>query len=379
MGLIGITLGDPTGVGPEILVRALTRTDDELGRENFLIIGSELPVLRAARKLRTTLDCRKVRLPLPEKLPRVALVEPTVPRAPFEQVALRAVPYGSGVASGRARSKVAGPLDYPKHLSPGKPDASSGRLSLAYLELAGALAIEGRLSALVTLPLSKSAVAQEFPGFTGHTEYLRERTAALLVRMMLAAGNLHVTLATTHLPVSEVASHLTVAGISDTIKITHDFLESQLGRPPSIVVCALNPHAGDSGLLGSEENEIIAPACLDAQNRGCNCSGPHPADAALAKAAGGEYDAAVAMYHDQALIALKLLYPNRGANITLGLPFVRTSPLHGTGFDIAGKGIASEDSLMDALSWAVRLARSGKGGKGGKKHPGNKKPQVNTG
>lgn len=332
-GPIGITLGDPAGVGPEVLVKALARSAPDFQSEDFLIIGSEEPILHAAEILCTPIKYEKVSLPLLStegELPHIALVEPAQ-------------------------------AQFPKHLSPGNPDASSGWLSFKYLELATTLAIEVSLAALVTLPLSKSIVAQEFPRFRGHTEYLQERTASSLVRMMLGREDFWIALVTTHRPLREVASHLTVAGVCDTIKITHDFLTGQLGKPPSIVVCALNPHAGDSGLLGSEENDIIAPACLEAKAHGCNCEGPYPADTALAMTAAGEYNAAVAMYHDQALIALKLHCPNRGANITLGLPFVRTSPLHGTGFDIAGKGIAREDSFIDALRLAIRLTRKQKG------------------
>ena len=176
--------------------------------------------------------------------------------------------------------------------------------------------------------------------------------------VMLSAGGLRIALVTTHCPLSEVARRLTSQGVSDTIRITHEALTPVLGREPAIVVCALNPHAGDSGLLGVEESEIITPGVIAAENHGIRCVGPYPADAALAMTARGEYDAAVAMYHDQALIALRLKAPNEGVNVTLGLPFVRTSPLHGTGYDIAGRGSAVENSLVDALKYAVGLARN---------------------
>jgi 4-hydroxythreonine-4-phosphate dehydrogenase len=213
----------------------------------------------------------------------------------------------------------------------------------------------------VTLPVSKSLIARTVPDFRGHTEYLQDRAGATEVRMMLGTEGLWITLVTTHHPMSEVAAHITPRAVSGTIRMTHEALRTRLGRPPSIVVCALNPHAGDSGLLGSEETEVIGPGIADASARGCHCVGPYPADVALSMTADGEYDAAVAMYHDQALIALKLAAPNEGSNITLGLPFVRTSPLHGTGFDIAGRGIAVENSFVEALKSAIDLARAGSG------------------
>lgn len=326
---IGITLGDPAGVGAEILVKALAEAGaDDLG-ERFLIIGNEEPLRHASGAVGVSI--RYVKVPLPEdwdkaRLPDIALVEP--PDAAF-----------------------------PEHVRPGRPGADAAWLSFKYLELGARLALDGRLRALVTLPVSKSLIARKVPDFRGHTEYLQEVSGAPEVRMMLGTEDLRITLVTTHLPLSEIARALTPVKVSSTIRITHEALAPRLGRAPSIVVCALNPHAGDSGLLGSEESDIITPGIIDASNRGCHCAGPYPADTALAMTANGEYDAAVAMYHDQALIALKLARPNEGANITLGLPFVRTSPLHGTAFDIAGKGIAVENSLIDALRSAVDMTR----------------------
>ncbi len=324
---VGITLGDPAGVGPEILVKAFVESGVADWDSSFLIIGSEKPLQQACRALGVSLDYEKLSLPLPEKFPGVALVEPAE-------------------------------ADYPEDLAPGRPDARSGRLSFQYLELGASLALEGKLLALVTLPVSKSLIARMVPGFRGHTEYLQERSGAADVRMMLGTEGLWITLVTTHCPMNEVAAHITPKAVSGTICMTHETLRTRLGRPPSIIVCALNPHAGDAGLLGSEETEVIAPGIADASGRGCHCDGPYPADVALSMTADGEYDAAIAMYHDQALIALKLAAPNEGSNITLGLPFVRTSPLHGTGFDIAGRGIAVENSFVEALKSAIDLAKA---------------------
>jgi 4-hydroxythreonine-4-phosphate dehydrogenase len=325
---VGITLGDPVGVGPEVLVKAFAEVGVEDWENDFLIIGSEEPIEQASSVVGVRLAYEKVGQPAEWSeggLPHISLLVPP-------------------------------DVEYPEGLAAGRPGAESGRLSFRYLEAGAELALEGRLRALVTLPVSKSLIARTVPGFRGHTEYLQEKSAAANVRMMLGTNDFLITLVTTHCPLGEVASHLTPAGISTTIVMTHKVLKTRLGRAPLIVVCALNPHAGDSGLLGDEENEKITPAITDASSRGCRCVGPYPADVALSMTADGDYDAAVAMYHDQALIALKLARPNRGANITLGLPFVRTSPLHGTGFDIAGKGIAVEDSLVDALRSALSMA-----------------------
>lgn len=324
---VGITLGDPVGVGPEILAKAFAEAGVAAWHQDFLIVGSEGPIRQACRSLAVEFEYEKVTLPLPEKLPHVALLEPPE-------------------------------VELPDNLVPGRPDAQTGKASFAYLELGATLALEKKLLALATLPVSKSLIARTVPGFRGHTEYLQERTGAADVRMMLGTDGFWIALVTTHLPMSEVARHITAKAVSGTIRITHEALKTRLERPPSIVVCALNPHAGDAGLLGVEETEVITPGIIDASNNcGCHCTGPYPADVALAMTADGDYDAAVAMYHDQALIALKLRAPNESANITLGLPFVRTSPLHGTAFDIAGTGIAVENSFVEALRAAIDLAQ----------------------
>jgi 4-hydroxythreonine-4-phosphate dehydrogenase len=320
-----ITLGDPVGIGPEVLVKALAESGVDEWNENFLIVGSEEPLHQAARVVGVSFEFDKVTLPLPEKTPHIALLEPP------------------DIESGTK-------------LVPGRPGAESGWLSFKYLELGTKLALEGVIQALVTLPVSKSLIARRMPGFRGHTEYLQETANARDVRMMLGTDELRITLVTTHLPLAEVARNLLPDDVAVTIQVTSDALKPLLGRPPLIVVCALNPHAGDSGLLGDEESEVITPGVITASNSGCRCAGPYPADVALAMAAKGDYDAAVAMYHDQALIALKLVSPNRGSNMTLGLPFVRTSPLHGTAFDIAGRGMADENSCVDALKAAVDMA-----------------------
>ncbi len=319
---VGLTLGDPASIGPEVLVKALLEDWDE----NLLIIGHEKPVLAAAEMVGGTLHYEKVSLPLSDKLPKIAILEPP-------------------------------DTGFPEDLAPGRPGVTSGWLSFKYLELGTTLTIENKLSALVTLPVSKSLIARKVPSFRGHTEYLQERTGAKSVRMMLGTEKLRITLVTTHCALSEVPSRLTTTNIAETIKMTHSALKEQIGKAPAIVVCALNPHASDAGLIGREEEEIITPGVIAAEAAGCNVAGPYPADTALAMTARGLYDAAVAMYHDQALIALKLICPNEGTNITIGLPFIRTSPLHGTAFDIAGKGIAAEDSLVDALKWAIGLVR----------------------
>jgi 4-hydroxythreonine-4-phosphate dehydrogenase len=194
---VGITLGDPAGVGPEILVKALAEAGVGDWERDFLIIGSEPPLRQAADRLGLPLACQKVSLPLESKLPHIALLEPQ-------------------------------DMQFPEHLSPGRPGADSGWLSFKYLELGAALALEGKLHSLVTLPVSKSLIARKVPGFRGHTEYLQQKSGAQDVRMMLGTRTFRITLVTTHCPLSEVARNLTIRKVSDTIRITQRAMQALL-------------------------------------------------------------------------------------------------------------------------------------------------------
>ncbi len=206
--------------------------------------------------------------------------------------------------------------------------------------------------------------------YPGHTEILRERTGSEAAAMMMIGNGLRVSFVTVHTPLREVAWRINEENIFSTISATANSLEDFFAIPRSeqrICVCALNPHAGEGGLMGQEEGEIILPAVELAQREGINCGGPLPADVVFHRAVEGEFDAVVSMYHDQGTIPLKLLAFNSGVNLTLGLPIVRTSPTHGTAFDIAGRGVASHGSMLEAIRLANRLAVATKTSKQGEK------------
>jgi 4-hydroxythreonine-4-phosphate dehydrogenase len=228
------------------------------------------------------------------------------------------------------------------------------------IETGVSLVQSGAASALCTAPIHKKALIDgaDF-AYPGHTEFLAALAGRSRVVMMLASEQLRVVPATIHIPLSQVPSRLTPDLLRDTIAITADGLRRQFGIPhPRIAVAGLNPHAGEGGKMGREELDWIAPLLADLTPDGYTVTGPHPADTMFHAAARARYDAAIAMYHDQALIPIKTLDFDRGVNVTLGLPFIRTSPDHGTALDIAGKGMANPTSLIEALKLAQRMAQS---------------------
>jgi 4-hydroxythreonine-4-phosphate dehydrogenase len=243
-------------------------------------------------------------------------------------------------------------------IRPGKPGAASGKAALAYLDRAIESALRGEIDAIVTAPLSKAAVQTAgIEDFTGHTEYLAKKADCRSVAMMFYSRRMLVSLVTTHLPLRLVAKSIKKEKILDVIMLTLGAAEKLGKTNPRIGVAGLNPHAGEHGTLGKEDQEIIAPAVKAAMKKGVQVEGPIPADVLFRKAYKGEFEVVIAMYHDQALAPFKMISFEQGVNVTLGLPFVRTSVDHGTAFDIAGKGIASEKSLVEAVKLAARLAR----------------------
>jgi 4-hydroxythreonine-4-phosphate dehydrogenase len=238
----------------------------------------------------------------------------------------------------------------------GKISAVLGGESVRYIKKAVDLARAGKVDMLVTGPINKHAAA--LSGFThkGHTEFLAYLTNTRHFAMMLARGKLKVLLATTHLPVRDISSCLDKNDISDKLSLAHVFLKRYFRiSKPLVAVCGLNPHAGDNGLIGDEEKNIIIPAIRRALKKGANVRGPLPADGVFFDLAIGKYDAVMCMYHDQGLVALKMAGRDKTVNITLGLPFIRTSCGHGTALDIAGKGIADPDSMKQAIKTAVAM------------------------
>jgi 4-hydroxythreonine-4-phosphate dehydrogenase len=269
-----------------------------------------------------------------------------------------------------ARPAAAGCNGAARPLVPwGRVDAAAGQLAADAVVWAARAALGGEVAGLVTAPLHKEALAAAGVAFPGHTELLQAEAAAhrgvavadLPVRMMLASDELRTVLVSIHVSLRDAIAAVTREQVLQTLRIAHQALQRVLGRAPRIGVAGLNPHAGEGGLFGREELEAIAPAVQAARDEGIDASGPHAPDTVFMRARAtpqraGEFDVVVAMYHDQGLIPVKYLGVDKGVNVTLGLPLVRTSPDHGTGFDLAGSGRADPASLLAAIRVARELA-----------------------
>jgi 4-hydroxythreonine-4-phosphate dehydrogenase len=324
-----VTMGDPAGVGPEIIVKALLAGAlDRCPRP--LVVAGDVAVLRRA--------------------------------AAVFGVEASAAGSGRGPAShvlqlGGRRLAVRALSNLPADLPRGRPDAAAGRAMVDYIEWACDACLTGEAAGMVTAPISKAAIRAAGAPFPGHTELLAERCGVPKVVMMLAGERLRVCLVTTHLALRDVPAVLTTEEILETIRITDASLRRHFGLArPRLAVLALNPHAGEGGLFGDEEARLVAPAIAAARAEGIEASGPHSADTLFHFAVQGGFEAVVCMYHDQGLIPLKLLHFEDGVNVTLGLPIVRTSVDHGTAYDLAGTGRASEKSLVAAIRMAEEMA-----------------------
>ena len=242
-----------------------------------------------------------------------------------------------------------------------KADAESGKAAFAALEKAIEEYKEGLIDVIVTAPINKHTIQSKEFSFPGHTEYIEQKLGdeSQKALMILMKGDFRVALVTGHLPVSQIASHITKELITEKIAIFHESLKHDFGiSAPRIAVLSLNPHAGDSGLLGKEEEEIIIPAIQEMVDKGIQCFGPYPADGFMGSDNYTHFDGILAMYHDQGLAPFKALAMDEGVNFTAGLPVVRTSPAHGTAYDIAGKGVAKEDSFRQAIYVAIDVYRN---------------------
>jgi 4-phospho-D-threonate 3-dehydrogenase / 4-phospho-D-erythronate 3-dehydrogenase len=324
--VLGITMGDPAGIGPEVIVKALSRPAvRRMCRP--LVIGSPEVLAKTIRRLKASI-----------KLSRVVARDLSCPAAEIP---------------------VLDPLAYrlPK-FSVGCVSKATGEAQVRYVEEAVRLALDGRIAGMVTAPINKEAINLAGYAYPGHTELLAELTGAKEVGMMIVGGSLRFMFTTTHIAMKDLASSLTVERVERAIRLCHEGL-TKLFRitRPRIAVAALNPHAGEGGLFGSEEIDVIAPAIAQANGLGYPSRGPFPADTLIGQASRGMYDGVVAMYHDQGLIALKLAAFGKSVNTTIGLPIIRTSVDHGTAYDIAGKGIADEGSLVEAIRLAAQFAR----------------------
>ena len=308
---LALTVGDPAGIGPEVVaaaLRAIPSADAEL------VVYGDIDAVRSAGGV-------------------------------VDGVATRAI------ASARVR--------------PGHPDPAAARGVVLAIQTAARDCLSGAIDALVTAPISKEVIASGGFSYPGHTELLEETCGAGRAVMLLVGRGLRVGLATIHCALREVPDRLSSAGIAEVLAIMHADLERRFGlRAPRIAVCGLNPHAGEAGRFGDEEARVIAPAIASAHARGVAASGPYSADSLFHRAVSGEFDAVLAMYHDQGLGPLKTHAFGQAVNVTLGLPIVRTSVDHGTAFDIAGQGRADAGSMIEAVRLAIELSRNEKSSDG---------------
>lgn len=359
---IGITMGDAAGIGPEIIVKTLSNKN-VYQICHPIVIGSPA-IIQNALNLISTKDIS----PIDQKsLPKVSQIQS---------------PKAVTTTPGRIDVLEASTLQ-PKDISFGTVDAKCGAAAIQSIETAVKLTMDGTLDAITTAPICKAAIQRAGSPFPAHTEMLANFTRSEKSVMMLktwnipnhfnpdtkkekknssistnTVENLTVTFVTNHIPISEVPQQLSVERISDVIHITHDALVQFGIDSPRLVVAGLNPHAGEEGMFGMEEQTYLIPAINRARTIGLQVDGPLPADTLFKRVIMGEWDAAIAMYHDQGNIPIKLIGFGQVVNITLGLPIIRTSVDHGTAFDIAGQGTASETSLIAALTAAAQLASS---------------------
>ena len=311
--LIGITMGDPGGIGPEVILKALTSPEIRAAA-NYVVIGSEKVLSNISDRV------------LSDNISVLDLDNFTVNNA----------------------------LSH-------KPLPDSGKASVEYILKGLDLAINGKIDALVTAPISKEAIKLAGYNYAGHTELLKEKTSVENVVMFMVGKGLRVSFVTTHLAVNEISGAINQENVFSTIQITATGLKTFFGiDQPKIAVCGLNPHCGDGDRFGTEERDVIIPAIERAQKMGINCHGPLSADTVFNKALNGEFDIVVVQFHDQGAIPIKMHAFDSGVNITLGIPVIRTSPTHGTAFDIAGKGIADPGSMIEAIKTAVMMKEARK-------------------
>lgn len=308
--VIAITMGDPAGIGPEIILKSFAK--NKISKYCIpLIIGDVAFLKKTAESLNIP--------PLPASIRLVDL------------------------------------KNIPQKLIIGKPSRSGGAAAAEYIESAVELTLNKEAAAIVTAPISKEALFMAGYKYPGHTEMLAELTDTKDYAMMLAAKDLRIVLVTTHAAIKDISGLINRKKVLKIIRLTHSSLKLWGFSKPKIAVSALNPHAGEGGIFGKEEIKIIAPAIKDAKSEGINADGPFPADTLFVPAKRKKFDAIIVMYHDQGLIPVKMASFGRAVNITLGLPFIRTSVDHGTAYDIAGKGLADPSSLIEAVKTAAKL------------------------
>jgi len=330
--LIGITMGCPVGIGPEVILKFLQQNLDGLG---FMPIVFGFPAVfkRAAAELGLDLELISWSPGSPVLAPhrpgRVYICQP------------------ASITLDDTR------------LTWGKPTSETGAAMAACISACFQLVKSGDLAAMVTAPISKHALKLAGYSYPGHTEMLAQLSGSNEFAMMMAGARLRVTLVTIHVGLAEVAGLISSSKIVKLINITGDSLKGDFGiKIPRIAVAAINPHAGEGGMFGHEEEDIILPAIKSAKAQGWDVEGPFPPDTVFNKAYAGEFDTVICMYHDQGLIPFKLLHFEDGVNVTIGLPIIRTSVDHGTAYDIAGKGLANPLSMQAAFETAAEIANN---------------------
>lgn len=323
--VIGVTMGDPAGIGAEVVVKSLA--DPEIRRcARFIVFGSDEQLSYAADR---------------------AEIEPFWSRCQHEKL----------TADFPGKVLVADYDEFPVPPWIKGPSVVGGEASLKFCIDAIYAAQAGIIDAVVTAPISKASWKLAGATWPGHTEMFAEKTKSKRKVMMFVAGPLKLALATIHEALFDVRNKFTIGCVFEPIDLLNTALKEYYGiQNPKIGVAALNPHAGEGGQFGDEEQRIITPAIMLANEVGINCSGPYPADTLFLQAVNGKFDAVVAMYHDQGMIPIKLVAFDSAVNVTIGIPIIRTSPAHGTAFDISGKNLASPASMKAAINVAIQMA-----------------------
>lgn len=324
--VIAVTMGDPTGVGPEIIAKALIRPEVHTVCRP-LVLGDKETLARAIGIVGAQLHIETMSTGVPPETatPGVLYLRPLSDLPPADREFAN-------------------------------PTAAGGEAMFRYITEAAHLCLSGNVAGMATAPINKEAMNRAGHKYPGHTELLAELTGTRDFVMMLAGDRLRVTLVTIHEALADVPRLVTFDKVLSTIRITHLDLHRYFRANPRIAVLALNPHCGEGGMFGTEDDRIIKPAVEAARAEGIDASGPHSADTLFHFAVQGDYDAVVCMYHDQGLIPLKLLHFDDGVNVTLGLPIIRTSVDHGTAYNLAGTGTASEQSMVAAIMMAAEMA-----------------------
>ena len=324
--LIAVTMGDPAGIGGEVALKALSSILPK-SKSHFLLLGDYSHWISLSKKL-------KIKYPL---------------------VWVNDAELGREVNKGVAVLDLGGV----QKLQWGKISAANGAAAVRYICEGARLALAGDVDALVTAPIQKEAIHKAGCPFPGHTELLATLSGTKSFAMMMVGGPFKIVLQSIHVSLQEAVSKVKPPLVWEKLELAHKALRNWFGvQKPRIAVAGLNPHAGENGAFGKEEIKVLKPVIQKAQKRGWDVSGPHPPDTLFYWASQKPYDAILCMYHDQGLIPLKLKAFETGVNLTLGLPFVRTSPDHGTAFDIAGKGKASPASMVEAIRMAEKLSKS---------------------